>query len=205
MWQIKTVDDDKAEGALREMYDQDLKDYGYVWNTSRIWSQRPEIGAQWKTVQKAIRATMRLRDYELVTIAAARAQDCVYCMLAHGDILTKNGFSPQQVIAILKDYHAAGLTPKEVHMMDYSDRISRDAATIGKKETEPLRRDGLNDKQITDIALTAVMRNFMSRFFHALGAEPDPELIKRQPEIWEYLRKRERGEATGMQMPRSVE
>jgi uncharacterized peroxidase-related enzyme len=195
MWHIQTTADDQAQGDLREMYDQDMKNDGYVWNTSRIWSQRPETGAQWKQLQKTIRSHLRLRPYELVTLAAARAMDCEYCLLAHGNTLHKNGFTVEQVIELIKDYHNAGLSPAEVHMMDYADKISRDSAMVGPADIEPLRADGLSDQQITDIALAAVMRNFLSRFFHALGADADPELIAKEPELWAYIQERQRAAA----------
>ncbi len=113
-------------------------------------------------------------------------------MLAHGAVLRKNGFTDQQIIAILEDYHTAGLRPEEVHMMDYADKISRAPASIGPADVETLHADGLTDRQITDIALAAVARNFISRFFDALGADPEPELIAKVPELWAFLKEREK-------------
>lgn len=187
MWHIETTEDEAAAGALRELYDQDLKEYGYVWNTSRVWSQRPETGALWKQLQKEIRSHLRLRTYELATLAAARAMDCVYCMLAHGEILTKNGFTPQQVIQLLEDYHHAGLPEQDVHLMDFATKVSSDPDAISPADVDILRKDGLTDQQVTDVTLAVTARNFISRLFMALGADPDPELIARQPELWGYL------------------
>jgi uncharacterized peroxidase-related enzyme len=188
MWHISPVADKYAEGPLRELYDQDLKADGYVSNKTRVWSYRPELAASWLPVLKAIRSHMRLRAYELVTLAASRAIGCVYCMLAHGAVLRKNGFTAQQLIAILEDYHDAGLTSAEVHMMDYASKISSDSYSITEADIEPLRQDGLSDQQITDVALVATARNFMSRFFDALGAKADPELQQQEPELWGYLK-----------------
>lgn len=109
-------------------------------------------------------------------------------MLAHGAVLRKNGFTAGQIIAILKDPRRAGLTPQEVHLMDYAEKISRTPLSVTDADVEPLRQDGLTDPQITDIALAAVGRNFISRLFEALGAGPDEELIAQEPELWEYLK-----------------
>ncbi len=190
MWLVEPVPDDQVEPALRESYDEDLAKDGYIWNTSRVWSHRPEMIAQWKQLFKPIRAHLRLRTYELVTLAAARAMGCTYCMLAHGAVLRKNGFTAQQVIAMLEDFHNAGLTEAEVHLMEYADKISRDSKSVSREDIETLRSDGLNDQQITDVALAAVARNFISRFFDSQGAGPDPELIAQEPELWAYLESR---------------
>ena len=188
MWLIPPVANENAEGVLRELYDEDLKRDGYVWNTNRVWSYRPEMALLWQQLFKSIRSHLRLRTYELVTLAASHAIGCVYCMLAHGSVLHKNGFTAAQVIAMLEDYHNAGLSPLEVHMMDYASKISRDPNAIGPEDIDLLRQDGLSAQEITDVALAAVARNFISRFFNALGAGPDPELIQQEPELWEYLK-----------------
>ena len=109
-------------------------------------------------------------------------------MLAHGAVLRKNGFTAQQIIAILQDYHQAGLSPAEVHLMDYASKISTDSGSITPADLDLLRQDGLDDQQITDVALAAVARNFISRFFDALGAGPDLELQQQEPELWDYLK-----------------
>jgi alkylhydroperoxidase family enzyme len=114
-------------------------------------------------------------------------------MLAHGAVLRKNGFSAQQIIAVLEDYHNAGLSPVEVHMMDYASKISRDSGAITQADIDILRQDGLNEQQITDVALAAVARNLISRFFDALGAGPDPELQEKEPELWGYLKNWRKG------------
>jgi len=109
-------------------------------------------------------------------------------MLAHGAVLRKNGFTAQQVIALLEDYHQAGLSPAEVHLMDYASKISIDSGSITPADLDQLRQDGLDDQQITDVALAAVARNFISRFFDALGAGPDLELQQQEPELWDYIK-----------------
>jgi uncharacterized peroxidase-related enzyme len=185
---IKPVADDDAEGMLLEMYNQDQKENGYVRNVSRVWSTRPELGVLSQQLLKTIRSHLRLRPYELITLAASRAIGCEYCMLAHGAVLHKNGFTAQQVIAILEDYHNAGLSQVEVHMMDYATKISTDSSSITQADIDLLRQDGLSDQQITDVALAAVVRNFFSRFFDALGTAPDVDLQQQEQELWDYLK-----------------
>jgi uncharacterized peroxidase-related enzyme len=188
MWHIEPVEDVKVDPVLREVYDLDIEKDGYIWNTNRVWSHRPEMIGLWLPLMKSVRSHLRLRQYELVTIAAARAIGCVYCMLAHGAVLRKNGFTADQIINLLKDYHNADLTAEEVHLMDYSSKISRDSRSISQADVDVLLKDGLNEQQVTDVALAAVLRNFISRFFDAIGADPDPELIEKEPELWNYLK-----------------
>jgi uncharacterized peroxidase-related enzyme len=188
MWNINPIGDEEAGELLGAQYQQDRESSGYVRNVSRSWSYRPELAEPWQQLLKTIRSNLRLRPFELVTLAASRSIGCVYCMLAHGAVLRKNGFTAQQIIAILEDYHNADLSPLEVHMMDYASKISSSASSDSRVEFDRLRQDGLNDQQITDIALAVVARNFISRFFNAVGAEADAELQQQEPELWDYLK-----------------
>jgi hypothetical protein len=78
MWYIQPVPDEDVEGAFRELYNQDLEKDGYISNTTRAWSHRPEMMPLWTQLIKSIRSHLRLRTFELVTLAAARAIGCVY-------------------------------------------------------------------------------------------------------------------------------
>lgn len=109
-------------------------------------------------------------------------------MLAHGASLRKNGFPVEQLQAILRDYHQAGLDPAEVDMMDFAYQMSTNDHPGTEAEVQRLRDDGFSDEEITDIALAASVRNFYSRYFDALGAEPDPELIAQEPELWSVIK-----------------
>src|SRR5512133_1187238 len=115
---IKTVSEAEAEGKLHDIYEGDIKSMGYVPNHAKVFSLRPDVLEAWRTFQGSIRKNLRLRRYELVTLAAAQALKCRYCLLAHGTILNKNGVSVDQLRSILTNFHDAGLEPTEVAMME---------------------------------------------------------------------------------------
>ena len=170
---IQTISEAEAEGKLRDIYESDQKNLGYVPNHAKVFSLRPDMLEAWRAFQGSIRRNLRLRRYELVTLAAAKAVNCRYCLLAHGAILNKNGVSVDQLRAILTDFHDAGLELAEVAMMDFAQKIARSANEMTQADVDALRALGLEDVEILDITLTATMRSFASKTFNALGAEPD--------------------------------
>src|SRR5665647_3052561 len=123
---IQTTSETEAEGKLREIYEGDRKSLGYVPNHAKVFSLRPDVLEAWRNFQASIRKNLRLRRYELVTLAAAKALNCRYCLLAHGTILNKNGVGVDQLRDILTDFHDAGLEPGEVAMMEFAQKIIRD-------------------------------------------------------------------------------
>jgi uncharacterized peroxidase-related enzyme len=170
---IQTRSETEAEGKLREIYDGDIKSLGYVPNHARVFSLRPDVLEAWRAFQGSIRKNLRLRRYELVTLGAAVALKCRYCILAHGSILIKNGVSLEQLRAILTNFKDSGLEPAEVAMMEFSQKIIRNANEITQADVDELRALDLGDVEILDITLTATMRSFASKTFDSMGAPPD--------------------------------
>ncbi len=76
MTYIRTIPPEEAEGQLKELYDGDFKNLGFVPEYSKAVSLRPEVLANWRTLLGSIRKHMRLRRYELVTMAAAVEMRC---------------------------------------------------------------------------------------------------------------------------------
>ena len=170
---IRTVPYAEATGELREFYENDIKNLGVASNTTRSFSLRPEIWEAWTGLVKAIRKKMRLREYELTTFAAAAEMGCTFCMLAHGAVLQKNAVGAEQLEAMARDFHDAGLQDKEVVMMDYAQKVIRDASSTTREDFDRLRAVGWTDEDILNITVTAAARSFASKVFDALAADPD--------------------------------
>ena len=75
---IHTVPLEEATGQLKAIYEDDLKDMGYVPNYTQTMSLRPDFIVAWRNLLGTIRSKMRLCRYELVTIASASALRCAY-------------------------------------------------------------------------------------------------------------------------------
>ncbi len=94
-------------------------------------------------------------------------------MLAHGAVLRKNGFAAAQLEAMAEDFHQASLEEHEVVMMDYAQKVVRDASSTTQADFDSLHTVGWTDEDILSITLAAAARSFVSKVFDALGAPPD--------------------------------
>ena len=155
-----------------EIYDDDTRSLGYVTPQTKVMALSPVASQAFDDLLGAIRASMDLRRYELVTLAAARAIGSTHCMLAHGAKSLKV-FSEDEVAVIAKDFRNAGLTPAEVAMMEYAEKLSRDASTMTDADSLELRNHGFTDREILDITLAAAARNYLSRAVLALAVDVD--------------------------------
>ncbi|MFY9637076.1 MAG: carboxymuconolactone decarboxylase family protein, partial [Cellulosimicrobium cellulans] len=82
-------------------------------------------------------------------------------------------FPEDEVAALARDYRTAGLTPAEVAMMEYAEKLSRDATAMTDADSLALRGHGFTDREIVDITLAAAARNFLSRAVLALAVDVD--------------------------------
>ena len=108
-------------------------------------------------------------------------------MLAHGAVLRKNFFSAEQLVAIVKDFRNAGLTPDEVAVMDLAKKVAIRANDVTEEDVQNLRAHDLSDEEILDVILAAAARNFFSKTLDALDAKPDKAYMELEPELIEAL------------------
>ena len=75
---IKTISEEQAESLVQDQYQAAQKNIGYVPNYTKAFSIHPEVYDAWTKLVGAIRSKMRMRRYELVTLASAMALKCTY-------------------------------------------------------------------------------------------------------------------------------
>ncbi len=185
---INTVTKDEATGTTKELYDAAEKKAGTIPNYTQLFGQRPEVYKAWQGLLLSIRKNLRLRRYELVTLAAAHELGCTYCMLAHGEVLLNSGeVDVAQLTAIAQDYRNAQLPLDEVAVMAFAHKVIQRASSVTQADVDHLKSFGLSDEDILDITLTAAARSFFSKTLDALGAAPDAKYMDLEPALRDAL------------------
>ena len=118
-----------------------------------------------------------MRCWRLITLVAAKHIPSTYCSYVYGKQLIADLGSKEAVLALQRDFRNAGLSARDVAMLDYAEKITTDASRVAQADIDHLRAVGFTDQQISDIALCAAFRCFVSRFFDATGAGPEPVYI----------------------------
>jgi alkylhydroperoxidase family enzyme len=108
-------------------------------------------------------------------------------MLAHGALLRKNFFSADELVAIVRDFHKAGLPDEEVAIMAFVQKVATQPGEVNEADYAYLRGFGLADEEILDILLACTARSFFSKTLDALDAPPDQAYLELEPELREAL------------------
>jgi uncharacterized peroxidase-related enzyme len=183
---IGTIDDEAAEGQLAKLYAGARESEGYVPNTLRAFSQRPEVWTAWVQLKETIAGGMDTRRYELATLAAARELRSSYCSLAHGKILAERFLDPE-VVRKLAGGDAVGLDEADAAIVDFAAKVARDACAITEDDVQRLHDAGLSDRDIFDVTVAASARCFFSKTLDAVGALPDAEFADLDPGLRDAL------------------
>ena len=71
--------------------------------------------------------------------------------------------------AIREDHRTAPVSESEHVMLDYIDRMTKDAVQLGPEDLATLREHGFNDTAILQMTLIGAWFNYINRVADALG------------------------------------
>jgi uncharacterized peroxidase-related enzyme len=170
---IRIIPVDEATGDARAMYDRNLDSLGYVPNYTAAFSLRPNVMEAFGKLNAAISSNMDRRRLGLVMLAAAQALKSSYCALAYGQLLRNDFYSVEDMEAIARDYHHAGLDAVDVAVMDFAQKVAVNATRVAQQDIDELRGHGLSDQDIFDVITAAATRAFFTKVLAAVGVQPD--------------------------------
>ncbi len=80
----------------------------------------------------------------------------------------------EHVRAIQDDYRTAGLTPREVALLDYAVKLTKNPRDVARGDLDSLRTAGYTDEQLVDAVQCIGYFNFINRVLDGLGVDPEP-------------------------------
>ncbi len=176
---LETIAEQDATGRVAEIYQAQKSQLGFVMAAAQCFTARPDLLPIYTEFSEKIRAgfSLGVREWRLITLIAAKHVPSTYCSYVYGKQLIADLGSKEAVIAVQRDFRTAGLSDKDVAMLAYAEKVTRDASQVSPADIDQLRAVGFTDRQICDIALCAAFRCFVSRFFDAVGAGPEAAFI----------------------------
>lgn len=173
---IRTVEPDKAEGEIALIYASEMAGMGRVMQATQSWSARPDILEPVESQLHQMRDgfSLGLINLRPITLIAAKHVPSSYCSHVYFKALSSM-IGREQTLAVHRNYRNTGLTDQQVAMLSYAEQITVNASRITQADIDALCAVGLTDGNIADVALAASFRNFLSRYFDAVGAMAEPD------------------------------
>ena len=92
----------------------------------------------------------------MIVVATSGANQCQYCVVAHGAILRIRAKDPLIADQIAVNYRKADITDRQKAMLDFAMKVGRSRLKPSeRRDFEALRRHGFDDEDAWDIAAIA--------------------------------------------------
>lgn len=114
-------------------------------------------------------------EREMIVVATSAANQCQYCVIAHGAILRIRAKNPLIADQIATNYRKADITPRQKAMLDFAMKVSRDAESVGDADFAALKGHGFSDDDIWDIAAVAAFFALSNRMANVTAMRPNDE------------------------------
>ena len=114
-------------------------------------------------------------EREMIVVATSAANDCHYCVIAHGAILRIYTKQPLIADQIAVNYRRADITPRQRAVLDFAIKIALRPQEIEDTDHAQLQRHGLSDEDIWDVGAIAAFFALSNRMAHLTDMRPNDE------------------------------
>jgi uncharacterized peroxidase-related enzyme len=122
-------------------------------------------------------------EREMIIVATSAANQCHYCVIAHGAILRVYAKNPLIADQVAVNYRKADLTPRQRAMLDFALKVALASHQIHDADFAALREHGYSDEDIWDIGAIAALFALSNRMANLINMRPNDEfyLLGRAP------------------------
>ena len=111
----------------------------------------------------------------MIIVAVSGANDCLYCVVAHGALLRIYSEDPYLAEQLATNHRIANISDAHRAMCDVAVKLTEDPATVEEEDLERLREHGFSDEAIWDIGATTALFNLSNRMVHFVDMRPNEE------------------------------
>ena len=152
---------------------------GFVPNVFLALARRP---AEWRAFF-AYHDALMLReesglskgDREMIVTTTSAANQCLYCVVAHGALLRIYEKKPLVADQVAVNYRKADIAPRQRAMLDFAMKVCERSHEIEEADFVALQAHGFNDEDIWDIAAITAFFGLSNRIASFSNMLPNPE------------------------------
>ncbi len=152
---------------------------GFVPNVFLALAHRP---AEWRAFM-AYHDALLLKETgslskgerEMVIVATSAANQCLYCVVAHGAILRVYEKKPLIADQVAVNHRKADITPRQKAMLDFAMKVALESHRIEDADFAALAEHGFSAEDAWDIGAIAAFFGLSNRMANLTGMRPNDE------------------------------
>ena len=152
---------------------------GFVPNVFLALAHRP---AEWRAFMAYHDAlllkttgTLSKGEREMIIVATSAANQCLYCVVAHGAILRIYEKKPLIADQLAVNHRKADITPRQHAMLDFAMKVCLRSHEVDDADYAALRSHGFDDEDIWDIGAITAFFGLSNRMANLAGMRPNDE------------------------------
>jgi uncharacterized peroxidase-related enzyme len=162
---------------------------GFVPNVFLALARRP---AEWRAffayhdaLMLKEEGSLTKGDREMIVTTTSAANQCLYCVVAHGAILRIYEKKPLVADQVAVNYRKADISPRQKAMLDFAMKVCLRSHEIEDADFEALKAHGFDDEDAWDIAAITAFFGLSNRMASFSGMAPNPEfyVMGRVPKV----------------------
>ena len=151
---------------------------GFVPNVFLVLAHRPDEFRAFFAYHDALMdkpGPISKAEREMIVVATSNANQCQYCVVAHGAILRIRAKNPQIADQVAINYRKADITPRQMAMLDFAMKVSARAYEVGDADIAELKTHGFTDEDAWDIAAISAFFGMSNRLANVTSMRPNDE------------------------------
>ena len=151
---------------------------GFVPNVFLVLAHRPDEFRAFFAYHDALmdkKGNLSKAEREMIVVATSNANQCQYCVVAHGAILRIRAKNPLIADQVAVNYRKADITPRQKAMLDFAMKVSARAHEVDDHDFETLRQHGFDQDDIWDIAAITAFFGLSNRMANVTSMRPNDE------------------------------
>ena len=163
---------------IRERIETVQEKSGFVPNVFLVLARRPDEFRAFFAYHDALMdkpGGLTKAEREMIVVATSAANQCQYCVIAHGAILRIRAKNPLIADQVAINYRKADITPRQKVMLDFAMKVSQAAHAVDEADFEILKASGFDEEDIWDIMAISGLFGFSNRMANVSGMRPNDE------------------------------
>lgn len=116
-------------------------------------------------------------EREMIVVATSGANQCLYCVVAHGALLRIYEKQPLLADQVAVNFRKADITARQRAMLAFAMKVSQASHDIGDADYATLREHGFTDEDAWDIAAITAFFGLSNRMANAISMRPNGEFF----------------------------
>ena len=120
-------------------------------------------------------------EREMIVVATSSANQCHYCVIAHGAILRIRAKNPQIADQIAVNYRKADITSRQKAMLDFAMKVIREDEAVTENDFAEIAGHGFSDDDVWDIAAISAFFGRSKRMANIMRPNDEFYMMRRLP------------------------